>query len=347
MPIKKKYPKIVISGYIGFDNFGDEAIFDVLCQNLKKNNAQITAISSNPQKTASLHKIKTCKTFNILSIIFAIANSDALISGGGSILQDKTSLKSLIYYLFIILLAKVFNKKIIIFAQGIGPITNRIGRLLTKFILKFAHQITVRDEKSLFLLRGWGICAKLQPDPAFNLELPPYSPQNRVGIQLRAWKYLNEPFLKVLSDEIIQNFSDKEILIFSFQDSQDFEICKDFQTRLLIKNPMIKTKIIKNDSPLNIQENMKTLEYLIAMRFHACLLAIKFGIKTLAINYDEKVEKLSLDAQIPYINLDKPKELNYKISTLKALKTSTIFEYATTKKFDFTEMNELLFGDNC
>lgn len=334
--------KIVVSGYIGFDNFGDESILSVLLDNLKRQNTDITVISSNPQKTKLIHGVKTCKTFDLFSIILAILNCNILISGGGSLLQDKTSIKSLLYYLFIIFCAKLFRKKVVIFAQGIGPLNTSIARFLTKFTLKSCDLLSVRDEKSLFLLRGWGISPDLQCDPVFNLQIPDYSPQGKVGIQLRSWKYLSDDFLCKLADETVKNFSDRKILIFSFQDSLDYKLCKEFQTKLTIRNPQINTEIIKNDYPHNITENFKTLEYLIAMRFHACLLALKFGIKTLALNYDEKVEKLAKDAAIPFSNLDKPENLEQLFKELKALKTGVLFEYANTKKYDFSKINDLI-----
>ena len=92
--------KYVVSGYIGFDNFGDEAIANVLISHLKKNDAEkITVISSNPEKTSANYGVESVGMLKFLS---AVKDSDVLISGGGSLLQDVTSLKSLIYYLGII-----------------------------------------------------------------------------------------------------------------------------------------------------------------------------------------------------------------------------------------------------
>ena len=126
--------KYVISGYIGFDNFGDEAILKVLTTYLKSNNVEkITALSANPTKTSELYDIES---HNFLEFYKPIFESDILISGGGSLLQDITSLKSLIYYLAVIVTALVLNKKVIIFAQGFTPFRTRIGKFLTKFVLK-------------------------------------------------------------------------------------------------------------------------------------------------------------------------------------------------------------------
>ena len=129
--------KFVISGYIGFDNFGDEAIAKVLTSYLKASGAEkITVLSSNPDKTANLYGVDS---INFLKFLQPIIESDVLISGGGSLLQDITSLKSLIYYLAVITTALVLNKKVIIFAQGFTPFRTKIGKFFTKFLLQYCH----------------------------------------------------------------------------------------------------------------------------------------------------------------------------------------------------------------
>ena len=82
----------------------------------------------------------------MLNFFRALIDCDVLISGGGSLLQDITSLKSLIYYLAIIFLAIVFRKKVIIFAQGFTPFRTKLGKVLTQFVLKKCDEIYIRDE---------------------------------------------------------------------------------------------------------------------------------------------------------------------------------------------------------
>ena len=118
--------RYVVSGYIGFDNFGDEAIASVLTSNQKKIGAEkITLISSNPPKTSKLYGVESTGMFGFVK---PIKDSDVLISGGGSLLQDVTSLKSLVYYLGIIMTALFFRKKVIIYAQGFTPFRTKIGK---------------------------------------------------------------------------------------------------------------------------------------------------------------------------------------------------------------------------
>ena len=161
--------RFVLSGYFGFKNFGDEAILSVLINKLQQDKHRVTVISSDPQYTLKNYKhIRSIKTFNFRNIIGAIAKSDVLISGGGSLLQDVTSVKSLIYYLLIIAIGLFLRKKVIIFAQGIGPINSIAGKTLTKQLLKHCTYISVRDEKSYELLKNWNIDADLVCDPIFS-----------------------------------------------------------------------------------------------------------------------------------------------------------------------------------
>ena len=99
--------KVVISGYYGFKNFGDEAILSVLLDFLKKNDSDIVVFSSNPEWTILNYSVNSVYSFDYKAIFKNIKNSDILISGGGSLLQDVTSLKSLVYYCLIIFLGVV------------------------------------------------------------------------------------------------------------------------------------------------------------------------------------------------------------------------------------------------
>lgn len=334
--------RAILSGYYGFDNFGDEAILNVLATNLKSNNIDVTVISKNPDKTAKTLSVNSVYTFSIPDILKGLKKSDVLISGGGSLLQDATSFKSLLYYLFIIMAAQIYKKKVIIFAQGIGPIRNPIGKLLTKNLLKKCSYVSVRDEKSLFRVRGWGINAELVNDPVWSVKTIPAIKMDRIGIQLRSWKNLSGKYLFSLARLIALNFPEKEIYIYSFQDSLDYEICKSFEGSLKLSSPNIKTKIIKAESVQETIQSVSNLDYMIAMRYHACLLALKYGIKTLALSYDEKVEKLAARFNIPCSNLQDEDSLPSKIEAMKNLNSQQLLSMAEDLEFDFTKIIEVI-----
>ena len=299
--------KYIVSGYIGFDNFGDEAIQKVLTEKLKKEGAEkITLISSNPSKTSRLYNVESC---GMLDFIKHMVESDVLISGGGSLLQDVTSLKSLIYYLGVIYTAFLFNKKVEIFAQGIGPINSKIGQFFTKFALKQADKISVRDEKSQKLLKQWGIESELVNDPILDLDLKSKNKQGKIGVQLREFKDLNEDFMVDLAEVIKNRFYDKEISLISLQDAYDVKILEKFK-KILADIGVTNVKIKKNLNVNDVIEEILDLEFLIAMRFHACVIGAKAGIDTICINYDPKVESLAQRFNLKLINLsDNVKEI--------------------------------------
>lgn len=86
-------------------------------EKLKSLSADITVISANPQKTAKDFLVNSVKNFDLPNLLKTISDSEILISGGGSLLQDVTSLKSLLYYSFVLFSALVMRKDVIIFAQ--------------------------------------------------------------------------------------------------------------------------------------------------------------------------------------------------------------------------------------
>jgi len=336
--MKKRF---ILSGYYGFKNFGDEAILSVLINKLQSVKAGITVISFDTKYTKSLYNhICTIPTFDFYNIIPAIYKSDILISGGGSLLQDSTSLKSLFYYLFIIFIALFFKKKVIIFAQGIGPINSPVGQFLTKTILKNCDYVSVRDKKSYELLQTWGIKSDLLCDPIFTVSTVNNKKNKTVAVQLRNCKEMNMDFLDRLADEINKNFRDYHIDIYSFQDSIDLDICKKFEQNLKMLNPDIQTTVYSGLTNSQIIENLSKSEYLVSMRFHAIIIGLLSGVKTLAINYDIKVEKLSKEFNLPLINMKDDFSDNF--SKLKSQNLSKISEHTAKINFDWTGFDSII-----
>lgn len=339
--------KILISGYYGFDNYGDEAILSVLLSHLKGN--EITVLSANPKKTASMHKVNAINSFNPELIMKKLNDFDVLISGGGSLLQNVTSNKSLLYYCGLIFMFASLKKDVIIFAQGIGPINGFWGKFIAKRALKKCKYISVRDEKSLELLKSWGIKqAKLVCDPIFDLQLPERHKTRKIGIQLRKFHTLTDELFDEIIKQIALKFSDREIELISFQDSEDVGISQVFINKLKKKNPTANVKLIQNLTNEQIIQRVSEYDYLIAMRFHACLLGLKYGIKTLAISYDPKVENLAKDAKIPYLLMDSNKN-NYTkaFEDLDNLTPFNLLNYANTKMFNWEDTGiDSIINDN-
>ena len=105
---------ILISGYYGFDNIGDESILRTLVSSLREHipDCSLTVLSHNPASTREKYGVEAVDRMSPMAILRAVKKCDMLISGGGSLLQDVTSSKSLHYYLSIIRCAEFFHKKV-------------------------------------------------------------------------------------------------------------------------------------------------------------------------------------------------------------------------------------------
>lgn len=332
--------KIAISGYYGFKNFGDEAILSVLVNHLKSiENSEITVFSSDVDFTSKTYDVSAVKRFDLNAVFKTIKECDVLVSGGGSLLQDVTSLKSLIYYSFIIALGLFFNKKVLIFAQGIGPLNSNLSKNIVKNLLKYCNYVTVRDANSQNLLKNLGVNAELVCDPIYSLSIDTVQQEDIVGIQLRDFKTMNTQLLQKLAMLVSTKFSDKKIEIFSLQKTQDLELSMRFEKLLKSFKPDIKTEIVQD----NIIERISKLEYLIGMRFHAVLVALKSGVKTCAINYDVKVEKLAKDAGIPLISMDAHENFEEIYQQMQNLNKDELLRFANSKVFDWKKFDELFF----
>ena len=339
--MKKK--RFVLSGYFGFKNFGDEAILSVLVAKLREYGHKITIISSDTKYTKSKFRfVRSVYTFNIRDLIGAIAKSDFLISGGGSLLQDTTSFKSLIYYLFVIFMGLILGKKVIIFAQGIGPISNPVGQFLTGFLLRFCTYVSVRDVKSQELLKKWGVNSELLCDPIFSTMIPEVQKEKRVAVQLRNCATMNEDFIDRLAQNVVTSFPDYMIDIYSFQDTLDLEVCKKFERAVRLLNSDIKTTLFSGLTDEQTVSNISKSEFMVAMRFHALIVGLLAGVKVLGINYDIKVEKLAKEFGFPLIGLKKSFEKEFTLQ--KNLDMQTISNLVKNKNFDWSTFERVING---
>ena len=334
---------VAISGYYGFDNFGDDAILACIVERLRTLGCNVAIISKNPKKTSNMYQAFSVKNFNLLAVFALLANSDVLISGGGSLLQDVTSFKSLLYYSLVIKMAQAMGKKVIIFAQGIGPLKSEFSEKIVKGVLSKANLITVRDEKSLERVKNWGLNATLVNDPVFSLDLPQHGENSGVvGVQLRDCKTMNDVLLNRLADKIVSEFPDKKIELYAFQKSIDLNICKTFEKMLKLRNPEIQTEILHSLSQIDFIIKISQLDYMIAMRFHAVLVAIKCGVKTLAINYDAKVMKLAYDALIPILTMNGDDDYDSAFEKMNMLDKNKLLAFANSKPFEWGLFDSIL-----
>lgn len=184
---------VAVSGYYGFGNLGDEALLSGLLGQLRALGAEPLVLSGNPERTAEEHSVAAAHRYR--ELLPALRRSDVLISGGGGLLQDTTSSRSLGYYLGVIRLARLLGRRTIVYGQSVGPLSQS-GRRQLKRALR-STGLAVRDESSRKLLASLGLSAELVADPALLLE-PPAEAAQEVDVLLvpRApWRSFSEDLL--------------------------------------------------------------------------------------------------------------------------------------------------------
>ena len=297
--------KIVISGYYGFNNIGDESILTAIISNIRDSidDIDITVLSKDPELTYKKHHVDAINRKDILEIIREIRKCDLLISGGGSLLQDVTSSRSILYYLVIMMIGIMFRKKVMIYSQGIGPINKPFNKIFTKYVLNKVDFITLRDEKSQRVLQDINVDNKninVTADPVIGLKrgnvdlgyeiLKKSGLENNekplVGFAIRG-RDENEELVNIIanvSDEIIDGLGVNVVFI-PFHHGEDIEIIDEIQKKMKNKAVCLKGKYDINEM-LSIIGN---LDLLIGVRLHSLIFGAVMNIPMIAISYDPKI----------------------------------------------------------
>lgn len=300
--------RILISGYYGFNNLGDEAILTSMQQALRMEHEQLalTVLSANPKLTESSHDVHAISRTDYKAIWHALGENDLLISGGGSLLQDVTSSRSLQYYLLILAMSLVRRTPFMIYGQGIGPIRKAWNRRLTGWILQAAKVLTVRDQQSFDELLQLGIPkAKLylSADPVLLFESPESAPGQQIlkdlGVQpergpllavsVRSWGN-DETWIDQLAlalDAIIST-QQAQVVFIPMQQSGDEAIGQKIKEHMKQKEHSF--CLPHGYSVKEVLSVIKSCQLLIGVRLHALVFAAITATKAIAIRYDPKVD---------------------------------------------------------
>lgn len=163
---------VLIAGYFGFGNLGDETILRAAVECLNEIGVprdRICVLSNTPECHQDTVGIKAVNRWKISSVVSALQRSKTLLFPGGGIFQDATSIRSLIYYWALVRASRICGCRPWALGQSVGPILTRSGRVLaTDAVMKMEHMIC-RDMLSSELLTEWGLEHGEMPDTCFAL----------------------------------------------------------------------------------------------------------------------------------------------------------------------------------
>jgi polysaccharide pyruvyl transferase CsaB len=307
--------RILLSGYYGFRNTGDEAVLAGIIEGLRRRlpDVELCVLSADPPSTAAEYGVEAADRWRTPVIWSELRRADFFIQGGGSLLQDVTSPQSPVYYLGVLHLARLARTPYMIFAQGIGPLRSPFLRGLTVRNLRRAKAITVRDDESARLLREWGLArpgVQVTADPGLlvapsgearrlqllrQLDLSPDQPY--MVIALREWHGLHD-FLPHLVALLRRR--DEALLVLPFQFEKDLPLALDL-SRMLPNRVHLPRDLL---SPADSAAVIQGARAVIGMRLHAMIFAAAVQTPALAIAYDPKVDVFARRAGQPLLHLD-------------------------------------------
>ena len=292
--------RVLLSGYYGKGNGGDEALLATLLQMLPLDVTPVV-LSGNPEETHRHYGVECYNRMAVLQVIKALRSCDAFVWGGGSLIQDSTSIISPFYYGGLMALAQVMGLKTVAWGQGIGPLLRSQTRFLAQRNFAGCTQVSVRDIASSRLLSDWSIPHILAPDPVWALESKPVPelvdlPKPRIAVTLRNHPQLTENRLTNLIQALVnlQKETQTFILLLPFQKSEDLGIAEKIHTQLKDVS-----RVICSEDPQVLKGVFRGVEMSIGMRLHSLIMAASEGSRCFALSYDPKVNHLMEDLKIP------------------------------------------------
>lgn len=299
--------KVLMSGYFGFNNAGDEEILRCTYENIKAIDVptDVEALIYKPEDHVGKYEFGMVDRFKLFKVMKAVKRCDVLISGGGSILQDRTSKKSIWYYLLIIRYAEIKKRKVVIYANGIGPVRSKMNRKFVRRAVERADLVTLRDEHSAQELKNMGVenvPLHVTADTVFSGDhimpskemtaavMEKYGiPSGRpyAVVSLREWEYSSEGLDRSAAEicNHIYNAYGLNIVFVAMQNPNDVGISRTASGFMTAPSYVL-------DEDLGLEELMSVVgnaEFVICMRLHTLIFAANMGVPSLGIIYDPKI----------------------------------------------------------
>ncbi len=304
---------IVLCGAYGMGNLGDDAILDAILSDLRKvaPDDRITVLCRNPGKMRRAHCVNTIFTFNFLKYMGALRSARLFISGGGTLITDNTSTRSLFYYLATIFLARRAGVKVMLYGCGIGPFSRPFNRKAAARILnRCADLITTRDDVSAELLAAMSVTAPKiirAADPAFEIasnDLDLSGEQDLVASVTARGRYaVFAPRSWNDDGEILPRIAEAADRLYTQQGLVPVLLPMAYPVdcpTLRRLRTMISAPAVVVDKAVTYRTALALIDradLVVGMRLHALIFAAVAGVPSVGISYDIKVKSF-----MEYIN---------------------------------------------
>lgn len=297
---------VVICGAYGMGNSGDEAILDAIVAEMRAIDPlmPLTVMTRDPAGASARLGLTAVHTFNFPRFLAVMRRRALYINGGGSLIQDVTSRRSLWYYLFTLRAAKRLGCKVMMYGCGIGPVKRPGGVERTRRVLNSCvDAITLREPDSIEELARFGVTKPeiiLASDPALTL---PSAPAEEVDAALEAAGAAPGGKYICFALRLWPGFGEKAG-VFAAAARHAHEAygltpvflpinhLDDGQAAALVAEKLGDTPHVLLPGPMSsalVIGLMSRMQVVVSMRLHGLIFAAGQGVPLIGVSYDPKV----------------------------------------------------------
>ncbi len=311
MAPERKRVQPLLCGYYGEHNLGDDALLTALLAQLPDGCDPLVTAFDQGEVEQRLG-VRTCARRDFATVRRALDRCDALVLGGGSLLQDATSFRSLLYYAALIISARLQGKPVLLWGQGLGPLRRRRSRLLVRRLLTLVQASSWRDPGSAGLAAAWGRPGQLGSDPVWSLATRPWHGQG--GPLVLCWRPTQllegerwKPLLEAL--DVVAAAADREVIWLPFHRDQDRGLLAALQGQGLVPQRLYRrSREELVGTPEEAMEIFCGATLVLSMRLHGLIVAALSGAPLVALSYDPKVRAAADALACSCLDLDQPQD---------------------------------------
>lgn len=288
---------IVIAGYYGFGNAGDELILASLVEQIRRESplCRITVFSRNPEDTRKRYVVEAVDRWQPWQWIGPLMKARRFMLGGGGLLQETTGPWNYVYYLGLVVLAKLLGCRTELRAIGVDAIKRGSNRLMTRIVFNyFVDHVSVRDSDSQRALEAAGVRRTIfrVADPVFQLPVrTPVPIEPRIALAAGPWAQRIgwDHDLALLCDRVQQEL-DVPVDLIAFYPDQDLPICRKV-AQAAQSHPIVRVW----ENPEDLLEWIPSYTLVMGMRFHALAIAALHERPFIGWGFQKKVHSLCRD----------------------------------------------------
>lgn len=297
---------VIICGAYGHGNAGDDAILKSIIQSVKEidGNMPITVLAKNTPSIKKRYRVDSIHTLNVPKFLWAMRKSKLYINGGGTLIQNATSQRSLWYYLFTLRAAKLLGNRVDMYGCGIGPVNGEKNiRLVAKVLNRSVDTITLRERDSVNELKGFGVnkpeillCSDpalaLVPSPAEDAELylKKYglTPDGKyICFMLRTWYGFNTKAdaIAKCAEYAYKKYGLTPVFL-------SLNIFHDSKAAAQVAAHMNCPYVLLDDEaePEMLITLLSYMSVVVSMRLHGLILSSISGVPLVGVSYDPKTD---------------------------------------------------------